>query len=160
MNNIKFFDMALDWEDYYWIGSIKSKTFDDMPLDYVEIQVNTDGQSQDIHVNQIEAWEKFTSDLSNPGKLLSHIYDYYNKTRPIYEKSGAEWVKNMPVLKSSIELKKMIRLNSITIGEVVESEQVELGFCFSCDWDQEHGLGIVFSDSKVIEVGGADCAIL
>lgn len=159
MNTSTFEDIAVDWEDYYWLGIIRSTVFDELPLDEVQIQINTDGTSKAIHLNQIKEWKGFIADPMNSVKILKSIFHYYNKIRPQYEKAGPEWIKNMPIIKTENEIKKMIRMNSITISDPTEN-QIEIGFNFSCDWDREHGLGVVFSKTKVIEVGGADCAIL
>lgn len=35
-----------------------------------------------------------------------------------------------------------------------------IGYEFGCDWDEEHGLGILMHGERVVSIGGADTALL
>lgn len=80
--------------------------------------------------------------------------------RPQYAKAGPEWIENMPEITEPAQLIEMICLSSLTITWPYDDSPVRIGVQFSCDWDREHGFGVVVENDKVVDVGGADCAIL
>ena len=80
--------------------------------------------------------------------------------RPQYAKAGDEWIKNMPEIAATESLAPMITLSSLTVNWPYDGAPVQIGISFGCDWDREHGFGVVVEGDKVVDVGSADCAIL
>jgi hypothetical protein len=62
----------------------------------------------------------------------------------------------IPELSSRDGLKDVIRLNSVSVLDYPGIAMAVLGFCFSCTWDGEHGLGVLVRDGEVIEIGEND----
>lgn len=66
----------------------------------------------------------------------------------------------MPAASSVEDLKKLMCLQSVNIHQVSRDGVPYIGFELGCAWDREHGLGVLMHGERVIEVGGADTAIL
>ena len=154
--------ITLSWDGDCWLGDINVAVFPQRSFEGRELQLSSeDGEPRTPHDSQVAAW----LELVDKGPtlfpaLLRAVFDYYLRMRPQYERAGGEWIENMPVLAGEDQLREMIRPGSVVIGWPSGSEPVSIGMSFECDWEQEHGLGVVFQDMKVVDVGGADCAIL
>ena len=67
-----------------------------------------------------------------------------------------------PALDGVEGLKRLIRFATLYVLEPETSAKVndwlQLGFAFSCTWDEEHKLGVLFHRDKVVRVGSSDVA--
>ena len=146
----------LDWDDFHWCGHVG-----DVPGlgSDVEIHVETENEEKvDPHSLQTQTWNSLQQNALAIGSVIqSGLFDYYCRIRPQYEQSGPEWVANMPVLERSEDIGALITLNYIKIGWPYDDEEPRVGFSFGCDWDREHGAGIVIRGNEVLKTGGADC---
>jgi len=50
--------------------------------------------------------------------------------------------------------------STVIFHDVVRGRSPYLGFSFRCTRDREHGLGVIMHGRRVVEVGGADVAVL
>jgi hypothetical protein len=66
----------------------------------------------------------------------------------------------MPEVCSSDDFRTLIGLSGINIHQIMTGDAPYLGFEFGCRWDQEHGCGILMRGTRVVDVGGADTALL
>src|SRR5262249_41662383 len=68
----------------------------------------------------------------------------------------------LPALEGVEGLKRLIRFATLYVLEPETSAKgndwSQLGFAFSCTWDVEHRLGVLFDKDKVVQVGGSDVA--
>lgn len=103
--------------------------------------------------------------------LLQAVFKVYPKERDRYrdgygysddmdeeekEEFEEEYGDDVPVLKKPEELKKLIRLHTVHITE--EENAAYVGFEFDCNWEEEHGLGVLMHKDTVVNVGPADVA--
>jgi hypothetical protein len=58
------------------------------------------------------------------------------------------------------DLKKVMGLTSVLIHPVSHGGLAYVGYEFGCLWDAEHGLGAMMYQDRVVDLGGADIAIL
>ena len=65
---------------------------------------------------------------------------------------------DLPMVTSADGLSKVIALEEIFVHQISKDGLPYVGYQFSCDWDEEHGLGVLMHHKRVIEIGGADCA--
>jgi hypothetical protein len=93
-------------------------------------------------------------------RVVDAIYDHYRCHWGDWRepaKPGAEGPDYkellIPELSSRDGLKDVIRLAALSVIDYLEDEMGVLGFCFSCSWDGEHGLGVLVRDGEVIEIG-------
>ena len=74
-----------------------------------------------------------------------------------------EWLEqpdDMPPVESVDRFRDLIGLHSVNVHQISKGGVPYVGLEFGCMWDPEHGLGILMHGTRVVEVGGADTAIL
>jgi hypothetical protein len=64
-----------------------------------------------------------------------------------------------PKVKSPADLKKMLRCEYVHVSEYHKFGVAYLGFYFDCLWDTEHGLGVLWLNDHVVEVGDSDTVL-
>jgi hypothetical protein len=62
----------------------------------------------------------------------------------------------VPELHSRDGLRRVIRLEALSVLDCPQDNVALLGFCFECAWDVEHGLGVLVRQGGVVEVGEND----
>lgn len=53
-----------------------------------------------------------------------------------------------------------MQLTAINVFPTAKNGLSYTGYEFVCSWEEEHGLGAMLHGSRVVEVGGADTALL
>lgn len=92
--------------------------------------------------------------------LLNAILDAYPEFRHQFfeDYNIKENEDYLPRVTSVNGLSKVIALEEIFVHQISKDGLPYVGYQFSCDWDKEHGLGVLMHQKRVIEIGGADCA--
>ena len=162
IENITFSGIQMEWDEFSWRGILDIPLFGEIrPADDgVEISVGTRDEEQiEPCKEQIDAWSSFVENQEAIcKKTLVRVLSYYIEMRPQYESMGPEFVEYMPVLTEAQPLAGMIRLSGISIRWPYENETVRIGVVFGCDWEMEHGLGLVYQLNDIVDIGMADCA--
>ncbi len=98
-------------------------------------------------------------------ELLSKIYSFYVEERIKYMEDLKDWsIKdeffeiNMPELHAAEELLNLIEPDYFWIGEK-HNGAYPIGVVFQCSWDEEHHLGVIMYNGKVLSIGDADVAV-
>jgi hypothetical protein len=91
---------------------------------------------------------------------ISSLLQEYPSLQKLYGYSGKEKADLMPDIKSADDLRGLIGLHAVNIHPVVKDGIPYVGFELGCNWDDEHGLGILVHGTRTVEIGGADSAIL
>ncbi|MGG3891370.1 DUF6985 domain-containing protein [Metabacillus fastidiosus] len=100
----------------------------------------------------MQNWEQLQQSFLQP------ILDYYQHER--YELGyDIEFSENYPLVETTDQLIKMIRLDGIIVSYPDIYEGRDIGMLFNCTWDVENGLGLRLINEKVMEVGYQDVAI-
>lgn len=95
------------------------------------------------------------------GALLTGLLAAYPALRESYDCYNAhEMADYMPLISHANDFRTLIGLSGVNIHPIMVTDIPYLGFEFGCEWDQEHGLGILMHGTRFVEVGGADTAIL
>lgn len=90
-------------------------------------------------------------------KVLKAIFDVYPKWRTnCRDFLGEELDKQMPVLNSPTDLKRLIGLSTVHILDTEKNGMAYVGFEFGCTWEEEHGLGVMTIGDQVVDVGSAE----
>lgn len=84
--------------------------------------------------------------LLNEYKNLQELYDYDPETA----------ADIMPDVNKVSEFESLIGLSSVHLMNVSKDGTAYVGYEFGCNWDDEHGLGIMTYQDRVIEIGAAD----
>jgi hypothetical protein len=66
----------------------------------------------------------------------------------------------VPEVGSETDLRSMVELESVHVHQVVAGGLPYLGFALRCDWDEEHGAGVLLHGTRVVETGDQDTAFL
>lgn len=66
----------------------------------------------------------------------------------------------MPDVNDPFEFNLLIGLSTIHLLNVSKDGIAYVGYEFGCNWDDEHGLGVMTHKDRVIEIGGVDTAFL
>jgi hypothetical protein len=91
--------------------------------------------------------------------LQQALVDAYPDLREQYG-FDADGETDLPEVRDIEDLKSVIGLHSVNIHQVARDELPYIGYEFGCNWEEEHGLGVLMHGTKVIEIGGADTAFL
>jgi hypothetical protein len=164
-----------EWDDYYWAGAVQLPAWAgqrawqsdaDADNDTVEIHVNTEDDepgpplpSQALAFEELIARQEEVRDV-----ILQALFASYSDNYLVWrEENGydeAEAEEFLPALQQPADLKALITLTSITIFPTAKSGLSYTGYTFACTWEDEHGLGAMLHGRRVVEIGGADTAIL
>lgn len=100
-------------------------------------------------------------------KIIEALLIYYNKTysdfKRGWEMGGADEKLIEKVLPKEIDTEKLLQLvepSQLCIRPEENHDKGSFGLALGCDWDEEHGIGVVFKNWKVIDVGGMDVAYI
>ena len=92
--------------------------------------------------------------------ILQAVFDRYPEEQEAYGYTDEEAEELMPDLQSRDQLRTLVSLLSVYILTVAKRGTAYVSFEFRCRWDVEHGLGAMTHAGRVVEVGGADTALL
>jgi hypothetical protein len=94
--------------------------------------------------------------------ILQAVFDEYPDYRASYiEGYGLdESDGTLPLLDRPEQLKDLVGLSEVLVHPVVREGVAYVGYEFGCAWEEEHGLGAMLHQDRVVKVGHADVAIL
>jgi hypothetical protein len=98
--------------------------------------------------------------------LVAAIFEVYPEIRRDRLADGYIEESQMPQLERPEQLKSSVGLSTVHVLPAVKNELAYLGFEFGCTWDEEHGLGAIMHQDRLLEfpemglgkIGGADIA--
>ncbi|MGC1494289.1 MAG: hypothetical protein WA790_00660 [Sulfitobacter sp.] len=65
---------------------------------------------------------------------------------------------DLPIITSTGNLPKVLMLQEVFVHQISKGDAPYVGYQFSCAWDDEHGLGVLMHNDRIVEIGGADTA--
>jgi Domain of unknown function (DUF6985) len=86
--------------------------------------------------------------------VLQAIFAQYPRLLEIY----GEFEDSMEPIERPEELRQSIGLSTLHVLSAAKAGLTCIGFEFGCDWDEEHGLGVLTHNGRVLEIGQADTA--
>lgn len=92
--------------------------------------------------------------------VLQAVFAKYPDLQELYGYEGDEASEYLPDIERPEQLRALIGLSNVHIFATAKDGMVYVGLEFGCTWDSEHGLGAMTHTSRVVEIGGADTAIL
>jgi hypothetical protein len=84
--------------------------------------------------------------------VLAAIFEAYPVIRQRLRGQGFLVESDMPALERPEQLKSHIGLSTIHILPVVKNVAAYIGFEFGCTWDDEHGLGVMTHQGRIVEL--------
>lgn len=164
-----------EWDDYCWAGAVKLPAWAgqrpwqrgaDAANDTVEIRVNTaDDEPGPPLPSQAAAFEYLLArQEAMRDAILQVLFASYSENYLVWRGENgydeAEAAEFLPAMRQPADLKALIILTAIAIFPTAKAGLSYTGYEFACTWDDEHGLGAMLHGSRVVEIGGADTAIL
>ena len=73
---------------------------------------------------------------------------------------AAELEKRLPKLTTAGELNRVIGLSIVHLSKVSLGGMAYIGLEFGCNWEREHGLGVLLHKRRVAKIGHADVCFL
>jgi ribosomal protein L40E len=83
--------------------------------------------------------------------VVAAIWEEYWSVRE-QRLAGGGLASDMPALASSEQLKSHIGLSTIHILPVTKDNAAYIGFELGCTWEEEHGLGIMTHQGRIVEL--------
>ena len=90
--------------------------------------------------------------------LIASLFKEYGSLQELYGYSGKPRAELMPDIERADELRSMIRLHKVYVHRTQKEGTPYSGFLFGCDWEKEHGLGILMQGNRTVKIGWADTA--
>jgi hypothetical protein len=171
---------ALEWDEFFWsatvtlpawegfqcrLGPYASRVGRKASDGTVRLSVSTPfGQKQTPpSPEQAAAYRDLVArQRAIRGSILQAIFHEYPDYRASYiaDYDLDESDETVPVLDRPEQLKDLIGLSGVLIHPVIREGVAYVGYEFGCVWEEEHGLGAMVHQDRVVTVGHADVAIL
>ena len=174
----------LRWREYYWagrvvlsswagfqsrLGAYASASPGSAPEGTVRVRITapSDDPPGPPTAEQVAAYEYLLAHQEGlRDTLVAAIFEEYPRIRHNVLGDGIIDPAAMPELASPDDLKSLVGLAAVHILRVVKNGVAYTGFEFGCNWDDEHGLGVMMHQGRVVEfpengiskVNGADLA--
>lgn len=151
----------LEWDDYCWTGDIvlgawaasgesvmlNVATPDDEPA--------SPSPAQAAACRHLQDHQETTRDA-----ILEAVFAKYAEMQEQYGYKGEDAKALMPDIERPEQLRALLTLFSVHLFTAAKDGVAYVGFLFGCTWDEEHGAGAMTHAGRVVEVGGADTAVL
>ncbi|QUX92502.1 hypothetical protein CYL31_14320 [Marinomonas sp. A3A] len=115
-----------------------------------------------ITTEEMELINWFLSNQSDViGSIVGTLFLNYSSIRDNFiEECGEEMAEYFPPVNLADDIKSVVGVVSVNIHQVAKNGIPFIGVEMGCNWEEEHGLGFLLYGNKIVEVGGADTAIL
>jgi hypothetical protein len=84
--------------------------------------------------------------------LVAAIFAEYAVIRALLLRQGFVDHLDMPALERPEQLKSHIGLSTVHVLPVAKNDAAYIGFEFGCTWDDEHGLGLMTHQGRIVEL--------
>jgi hypothetical protein len=84
--------------------------------------------------------------------LVAAIFEEYPVIRARLLRQGFVDDSDMRALERPEQLKSHIGLSTVHVLPVVNNDAAYIGFEFGCSWDEEHGLGVMTHQGRIVEL--------
>jgi hypothetical protein len=143
---------ALVWDGYFWSGSDTLTTWGRMVQ--VSVSATTSPAPEQIAAYaHLKAHEALIAE-----RVLGAILDLYNggERDSFLAAVGAEDAELLPAVGTTTGMRQLVNVASVHVLDVVKDGHAYLGLELGCRWDNEHGLGVMMHQGRVLAVGPAD----
>jgi hypothetical protein len=159
----------LRWNEYFWTKMVSLPSWRDFRCQgrarssssKVELVFAPEGRD-DAPLQESEValvrWA-LRNESKMQRELVKTLLGGWAKARERYVADGGE-PKLMPPVRKVDDLKRLIELRGVNVHQLDKDGIPYVGFILGCTWDAEHGLGVLMHGTRVVEIGGADTAIL
>ncbi len=156
------------WDGYFWKTTVRLDAWRGWLLDSaassdgtVDVTFAPEGREEaplrEAEVELVRRAVRHEREMQNV--LLAALLPRYAALRADYAHE-MEDERLMPPVRDVDGFRPLIGLDSLNVHQIEKAGRPYVGFEFGCTWDDEHGLGVLMHGTRVVEIGGADTAIL
>lgn len=165
----------LPWDGYAWASLVQLPAWaglhlpdeTSLPVDgTVEVRVSTENDEPALpSPAQAAAYEQLATQAATVREaILVAVFDWYQQDYLTWRDENGydedEAARYLPALTEPAQLAGLVQLTAINVFPTASNGLSYTGYEFVCSWEEEHGLGAMLHGSRIVEVGGADTAIL
>ena len=92
--------------------------------------------------------------------LIKLLFKLYPSIKVALSESDEDTLVSLSEINAPIDIKSIVGVVSINVHQIEKGGIPYVGVELGCDWDEEHGAGVLFYGAEPLEVGGADTAVL
>jgi hypothetical protein len=139
------------------------------------------GEATRPHPAQVAAIEDLlANDEAITARVLGRVLEQYPRLRREYNamiadeiddevdeatlaverRLGISSLRLLPAIRDRSGLREVLGLGTVHVLTVEKGGRAYLGFELGCEWDDEHGAGVMIHGRRVVDLGGADHAFL
>jgi hypothetical protein len=108
------------------------------------------------HEAQIAAWRWLRDHETQVATVvLAATFDEYPGYRSEWLSHYPDEKKRLPVIRNPAGLAAVMGLHDVHVHVTVRDGLAYVGFEFGCNWEDEHGFGVLTHSDRVIEIGDA-----
>lgn len=161
----------LEWDDSFWTGyakrprawqKLRVEREAHLPADSSKTRHGVTVYRKTQRKPTTEQCAAYQSFLDGGHELvpivLGAIYESYGPMRARWLEQQPEL--DLPVVRKPLDLARMTKLSKVYVHESVSRGRAYLGLAFRCEWDEEHGAGVMLHGKRVVAVGDHDTAML
>lgn len=167
---------------FYWVGKTQFRfwagcqtrvdSFNGEPASDGTVTIHIEPLADIPSPEQIQALQfVFENEQLVGTNILNAVLEIYPEQRRIFRQAYGyssemseeekddfeeEYGFDVPEISNPEELKAIIKLHTIHIKSTARDGLAYMGYEFECNWDEEHGLGVMTHGSRVIEVEQAE----
>ncbi len=151
---------------YGYEGTIELQAWDEFLSDLngvydLDISCNMGEDDQIITQEQIAAYNYVIENQNNiRDSIITGLMKAYPEMQSEYDFDEDEAEELMPDIRDREDFKKLIGLYRVHILNVFKNGIAYTGYEFDCSWEEEHGLGVMMYQDKIVEIGGVDASFL
>lgn len=161
----------LEWDEYFWVAPIRLPSwagFQNRGGPYGASSSSKADGTMRLSIATVDMAEPSPAQIAAMRYLLGHEAEIFAAVSqaivdqiPEIKDDYGDWYtdetgKPFPNVKDANGLKKLMGVSTLHVLNDGEDGEASIGFEFECDWDAEHGLGVLTHHGRVIEVGSAD----
>jgi hypothetical protein len=157
--------MEFTFKDFWWQADVRFSAWSDFTQGgMIVLRFASEGRDEapmDADEVALATWVEDHQERQKPPLLSAVLEAYPDFRRQFFEDYDInENEEDLPTITSEDALAEVITLKEINVHQISKDGVPYVGYQFSCTWDEEHGLGVLMHDKRVIEVGGSDTAYL
>ena len=158
----------LQWDNYRWVGALSLPAWAEFKMPdaesepSVELGVQTPGEQPSAPSPAQAAAFEFLMEHQERVReaILSQLLAEYPQWQDDFGYDEAEKAEFMPDVSATAQFKPLLELTGITIFSTEKAACAYVGVLCDCIWDPEHAFGAMVHRERVVQIGGADSAIL
>jgi hypothetical protein len=174
----------LKWDDYFWTGRVVLSSWRGFQSRLGAYALKSSSQESDgtarlsvrppggvaerppSREQENALMYLFEHDEAICNAVVAAIFEEYPAILQKLLGAGFLAESEMPDLERPEQLKSHIGLSAVHVLQVAKSDLAYVGFELGCTWDEEHGLGVMMHQGRIVElpymgvgkVNGADLA--